>query len=81
MENILFDFQCGFRKGFNAQQCLIGMIEKAKRTMDKDGHFSALLTELSKVFDCLPHDLFIAKLDAYGFKNDALCLIFNYLIN
>ena len=46
MENILSYFQCGFRKGFNTQQCLIGMIEKAKRIMDKDGHFSALLTDL-----------------------------------
>ena len=35
MENILSNFQCGFRKGFNAQQCLIGIIEKAKRIMDK----------------------------------------------
>ena len=46
MDNILSSFQCGFRKGFNAQQCLIGMIEKAKRITDKDGHFSALLTDL-----------------------------------
>ena len=57
------------------------MIEKAKRIMDKGGHFRALLTDLSKAFDCLSHDLLIAKLDAYGFKNDALYLIFNYLNN
>ena len=76
MENILSNFQCGSRKGFNAQQCLIGM-----RITDKRGHFSALLTDLSKAFDCLPHDLLIAKLDAYGFKNDALYLMFNYLNN
>ena len=75
---ILSNFQCGFRKGFNTQQC--HRDEKAK-TMDKDRHFSALLTDISKAFDCLPHDLLIAKLDAYGFKNDALYLIFNYLNN
>ena len=79
--DILSNFQCGFRKGFNTQQCLIGMIEKSKSIIDKGKHFSALLTDLSKSFDCLPHNLFIAKLDAYGFKNDALYLIFNYLNN
>ena len=35
MENILSNFRCGFRKVFNAQQCLISMIEKRKRTIDK----------------------------------------------
>ena len=49
--------------------------------MDKGEHFCELLTDLSKEFDCLPHDLLVAKLDAYGFKNDALYLIFNYLNN
>ena len=57
------------------------MIEKAKRIMDKGGYISAFLTDLSKAFDCLPHGLLIAKLDAYGFKNDALYLIFNCLNN
>ena len=79
MENILSYSQKGFRKDFNAEQCLIGMIETAKGVMDKGGHFSALLLiDLSKAFDCLLHDLII---DSYGFKNDALCLIFSYLNN
>ena len=81
MENIFSNFQCGFRKGFNAQHCIIGMIERAMGVMDKGGHFSMLLTDLSKAFGCLPYDLIIAKLDAYGFKYDALCLIFSYLNN
>ena len=68
VENILSNFQCGFRKGFNTQQCLIGMIEKAKRIMDKGGHFSALLTDPSKAFECLPNDLLIAKLDVTDLK-------------
>ena len=34
-----------------------------------------------KAFDCLLHYLITAKLDANGFKNDALYLIFNYMNN
>ena len=37
--------------------------------------------DLSKAYDCLPHDLLIARLAAYGFDNTALALIIDYLTN
>ena len=40
------------------------MIEKWKNSVDKGKNFAAHLTNLSKAFDCLPHDLIIAKLNA-----------------
>ena len=40
--------------------------------------FGALLTDLSKAFDCLSHDLLIAKLNACRFSIAALRLVQNY---
>ena len=55
------------------------MIEKARKILDKGGTFGALLTDLSKAFDCMTHDLLIAKLDALNFDMNALNLIYHYL--
>ena len=57
------------------------MIEKWKKSVDKGKTFAALLTDLSKAFDCLPHDLIIAKLNAYGFSLSATRLLQSYLCN
>ena len=64
---IYLKYQCGFRKGFNAQHCLVSMIGKWKESVDNGAGFGALMTDLSKAFDCLHHELLIAKLEAYGF--------------
>ena len=80
-ENLFSKYQCGFRKGLNAQHCLIKLIEKWRECIDQGLEFRILLTDLSKAFDCLPHDLLIAKLNAYGVDISALRLIFDYLTN
>ena len=78
-ENVLSKYQCGFRKGFSSQQCLLAMLEKWRKSLDRGGSFGALLTDLSKAFDCLPHDLLIAKLHAYGFDSKSLKIMNSYL--
>ena len=40
---------------------------------------AAIFTILSKAFDCICHDLLIAKLIAYGFDRNALKLVYDYL--
>ena len=80
-DQIFSKFQCGFRKGFRTQNCLLYMIENWKESLDQGGHYGALLTDLSKVFDCIMHDLLIAKLQTYGFDNDSLNFICNYLVD
>ena len=41
------------------------MIDKWKKAVDNNKVFGALLTDLSKAFDCICHDLLVAKLNAY----------------
>ena len=43
--------------------------------------FGDLLTDLSKAFDCLSHELLAAKLSAYGVDISAIRLIYDYLTN
>ena len=57
----------------------MAMIEKWCKFLDIGGHAGALLTDLSKAFDCIDHELLIAKLHAHGFDNDALKFIYSYL--
>ena len=80
-DNFLSNQQCGIRKGYSAQHCLLNLLEKWKNSVDKRKSFGALLTDLSKAFDCLDHELLIAKLNAYGFSLPAIRLINDYLSN
>ena len=72
-------FQCGFRKGYSTQQCLLALMEKWKSAVDSGKSFGALLMDLPKAFDCLCYQLLLAKLNAYGLSLSALRLISGYL--
>ena len=79
LNKILSKWQCGFRQGYSTQHCLLIMTEKWRQCLDKGRISGALLTDLSKAFDCLLHDLLIAKLAAYSFDYNSLVFIQSYL--
>ena len=57
------------------------MIEKWRESLDQGGAYGVLLKDLSKAFDCLPRNLLIARLRAYGLDAKSLKLMLSYLTN
>ena len=73
--NIFSKYLCGFRKGHSTQHCLLYMLEGT----DKGMYTGILLTDLTKAFDSISHDLLVAKLNSYGFSTLSLRMINDYL--
>ena len=81
VSDILSPYLCGFRKGYNTQHALLRLIDKINKSLDKKEKIGLFMMDLSKAFDCIPHELLIAKLHAYGFEKASLKLIYSYLKN
>jgi len=68
-----------YRKMYNTQSVLIRAIEDWKNALDEGKYCGAILMDLSKAFDVIPHDLMLAEMNAYGFDRHCIELISNYL--
>ena len=79
--HILSKWQHGFRKSFSTQHCVLVKTEKWRKCLDKEGISGAILIDLSKAFDCMLHDLLIAKLHAFGFDCQSLRIMDSFLSN
>ena len=77
--DLFSEFLSAYRKGHSCQNSLLYMTDVWRQALDKNMHVGAVLMDLSKAFDCLPPDLFIAKLNAYNVSNEACRLIASYL--
>ena len=65
LEKYLNTLLCGFRKAHSTQHTLFKLLQAWQEELDKSGFVGTILMDLSKAYDCLPHDLLVAKFEAY----------------
>ncbi|KAK3093996.1 hypothetical protein FSP39_022688 [Pinctada imbricata] len=76
---VMEDEASAFRPGFGCQSTLLRVVEDWKQALDQHKFVGAVLMDLSKAFDCLPHKLLLEKLKYYGVTEHSLKLITSYL--
>ena len=68
-----------YSKTYSSIHVLTRLTENWKKHLENKKIVGTVLMNLSKAFDCIPHDLLIAKLHAYVFNKKALTFIYSYL--
>ena len=79
--NLFHNYLAAFRKEFRCATTLLRFAEDWKKDLDKQQYVGTVLMDLSKAFDCLSHDLILAKLSAYGLSANACDFSNSYLSN
>ena len=78
-ETLLSTFISAYKKSSGSNHVLLRLIENWKKSRDNKNFVGTVLIDLSKAFDCIPHDLLNAKLHAYGLSEDAVTFAHSYL--
>ena len=75
----LSDFISAYRKSYSTNHVVLKVIENWKAALDSKLFTGAVLMDLSKAFECIPHDLLIPKLNTYGFGFETPSFLNSYL--
>ena len=74
-------FISAYRKSIGCGSTLTYLVETWREALDKDEYVGVVMMDLSKAFDCLPHELIVKKLERYHFGQDSCHLLQSYLEN
>ena len=79
VNSFLSEFISAYRKTYSTNHVLISLIENWKKFLDQNKFAGGVLMDLSNAFDCIPHDLLIAKMHTYAFSSESLTFFYSYL--
>jgi len=77
--NVLFDYQFGFRHNHSTTLALIDVVDKLYENLDKHNKVIGIYLDLQKAFDTVNHDILLHKLHNYEIRGVALDWFRNYL--
>ena len=78
-ESFLSHIICGFRKAHSTQHALFKLFQFWQKELNDGGFIGTILMDLSKAYDCIPHELLLAKLKCCGIGDGSLRLLSDYL--
>ena len=78
-DKLLSKFFLGYRKSYSSNHDILKLIEEWKKSLGNKIIIGAVLMDLSKAFDCIPHDLLAAKRHVYGLSMDATTSNYSHL--
>ena len=81
MNSKLSKYITGLWKNHKTQHTLLKMMETWRSRLNCGNKTDALISDLSKAFDNINHNLFLSKLKAYGFIENYVSFIRSYLTN
>jgi len=79
--NILSNFQLGFRPAHSTQHAINYLHEKFVQSLDNKEHAVALFLDLSKAFETVNHEILLCKLQKYGVRGVTSDFFYSYLSN
>ena len=79
--NILYNYQFGFRKNHSTTLALIDTIDNIYENLDNSQTVVGIFLDLTKAFDTVNHDILLYKLQYYGIRGIAYQWFKSYLYN
>src|SRR5436190_4619927 len=80
INNLLTKSQHGFRKGKSTTTAIVDLLEYILDNLEEGNIITSIFVDLSKAFDCLSHELILAKLESLGVRGIALRWFESYLM-